>query len=679
MADQAAVPAVANIAPVQQVQSTAGNDAVLQNLAAQLNTPLPSPYTTGVQQRTPNTPTVHPYQDQNTNNRPMSNQAMPMKTAERKNSFAEIGNLIGHAGQNFQDQKNTALKNDITTVMQSKQNVENAQKVQQQAQAVLKDNNASSEAKQQAQTQLQQAQAVMDANKKQLNALLSDPKKQKQLAKAFDISYTDMEQNKTPEIAQALAAKKDIAKNGALNYNNPAELKIAQAAGAAQAPAAAQTPPQPQPGAAAPPQNGAATPAKVPLTITQSFQGKRVPGMLAPGNVNLMARPDIDNGDGSSSSINSMSSEVNGKEVLYPGVGDGKTYPARKLTQAEALDQYQKTHQYLGVFKDATSATAYADTLHADQLKYGNQGQKTPSPKSQTPYADAALAKDMPTMEMNPQYQAALAQKAVAQKQYMAALPSIIKADSASTLANAKAGNAQALAVFKDSNALTKQAMEDADKLKTVNNEIAGRAKVQAMRDSTERADTTARIASLEKIATNRNLTAENIAGIKKNISSDIQTEVNKATTQKNTSHADMLTATNLPKGPERDSAMAIAKANEDSAQRNIDYWQKMMDAKTGTPPPSKPEAKVDGPSGPTLWSTYKVGQGSTLTNARAKELGFGDTNAGASSTDQSATPSAQRTDPTDAEKAAAIKYATEVGPEDDNPHGDEDTDPDKY
>jgi hypothetical protein len=140
-----------------------------------------------------------------------------------------------------------------------------------------------------------------------------------------------------------------------------------------------------------------------------------------------------------------------------------------------------------------------------------------------------------------------------------------------------------------------------------------------------------------------------------------------------------MLTATNLPKGPERDSAMAIAKANEDSAQRNIDYWQKMMDAKTGTPPPSKPEAKVDEPSGPTLWSTYKVGQGSTLTNARAKELGFGDTNVEASSTNQSVTPSAQRTDPTDAEKAAAIKYATEVGPEDDNPHGDEDTDPDKY
>ena len=525
MTDQAAVPAVA------------GNDAVLQNLAAQLNTPLPSPYTTGAQQQAPTVPAVKQFQPQSTNNQPMNNQATSIKNARQKNNFAAIGNFIGQAANMYQEKKNTALKNDITSVMRSKQNVENAQKV-------LSTPGIDDATK-------KQAQAVLDANNKNVDSIFSDSKNRKGLEKAFDISYVDMEKNKTPEVAQALAAKKEVDGAGNLNYNNPGELKVAQAAGATQAPAAAQTQAQPQ--------------------------------------------------------------------------------------------------------------------------------AATPAPKSQTPYADAALAKDMPTMEMNPQYQAALAQKAVAQKQYMAALPSIIKADSASTLANAKAGNAQALAVFKDSNALTKQAMEDADKLKTVNNEIAGRAKVQAMRDSTERADTTARIASQEKIATNRNLTAENIAGIKQNITKDIQTEVNKATTQKNTSHADMLTATNLPKGPERDSAMAIAKANEDSAQRNIDYWQKMMDAKTGTPPPSKPEAKVDEPSGPTLWSTYKVGQGSTLTNARAKELGFGDTNAGASSTNQSVTPSAQRTDPTDAEKAAAIKYATEVGPEDDNPHGDEDTDPDKY
>jgi hypothetical protein len=69
-----------------------------------------------------------------------------------------------------------------------------------------------------------------------------------------------------------------------------------------------------------------------------------------------------------------MSSEIDGKEVLYPGVGDGVTYPARQLTQAEALDQYRKTKKSFGSFKDVGSADAYAKTLHEDQAKYGNTG-----------------------------------------------------------------------------------------------------------------------------------------------------------------------------------------------------------------------------------------------------------------------------------------------------------------
>lgn len=71
-----------------------------------------------------------------------------------------------------------------------------------------------------------------------------------------------------------------------------------------------------------------------------------------------------------------MSSEIDGKEVLYPGVGDGKTYPLRKLTQAEALDQYKKTKQSFGSFDTPEAATAYAQKLHEDQAKYGNTGTK---------------------------------------------------------------------------------------------------------------------------------------------------------------------------------------------------------------------------------------------------------------------------------------------------------------
>ena len=107
--------------------------------------------------------------------------------------------------------------------------------------------------------------------------------------------------------------------------------------------------------------------------VTQSFRGRDVPGMVSPGNVDITQRPNIKNADGSHSSVFSMSSEVDGKEVLYPGVGDGTTYPLRKLTPAEALDQYKKTGKSLGAFKDAASADAYAKTLHEDQAKYGNR------------------------------------------------------------------------------------------------------------------------------------------------------------------------------------------------------------------------------------------------------------------------------------------------------------------
>lgn len=133
------------------------------------------------------------------------------------------------------------------------------------------------------------------------------------------------------------------------------------------------------------PSSSSSTPAaKAPVLITQSYKGKKAPGMVETGNINLTDRPNIDNGDGTHSSTYSMSSEIDGKEVLYPGVGDGKTYPARKLTQDEALDQYQKTKKSFGTFTSPEMATAYANRMHLDQDKFGNKGQKAgaKTPKS---------------------------------------------------------------------------------------------------------------------------------------------------------------------------------------------------------------------------------------------------------------------------------------------------------
>lgn len=149
----------------------------------------------------------------------------------------------------------------------------------------------------------------------------------------------------------------------------------------------------------------AAPPPATPVTITQSFEGKPAPGMVTQGNLDLSKRPNIDNGDGTHSSTFSMSFGTDKGEVLVPGVGDGKTYPARQLRvlytlpdgsqkwavpgnqphnwiaperptpqNNEALNQYQKTGKNFGTFEDEKAADAYGKTLHEDQEKYGHNG-----------------------------------------------------------------------------------------------------------------------------------------------------------------------------------------------------------------------------------------------------------------------------------------------------------------
>lgn len=129
--------------------------------------------------------------------------------------------------------------------------------------------------------------------------------------------------------------------------------------------------------AGVPPAAGSSTsPASAANFVTQSLQGKEVPGLVAQGNLDITKRPNVDNGDGTHSSTFSMSFGTDKGEVLVPGVGDGVTYPLRKLSQQEALDQYRKTGKNFGTFKDPQSATAYAKTLHEDQAKFGNGGDK---------------------------------------------------------------------------------------------------------------------------------------------------------------------------------------------------------------------------------------------------------------------------------------------------------------
>lgn len=96
---------------------------------------------------------------------------------------------------------------------------------------------------------------------------------------------------------------------------------------------------------------------------------KQIRGLLEVGNIDLTKRPIVHNPDGTISTVRSQSFGIDGREVLLPTVSD----TGRILTATQALQQYIETGRHLGIFKDANSATAYANQLHKEQaILYGN-------------------------------------------------------------------------------------------------------------------------------------------------------------------------------------------------------------------------------------------------------------------------------------------------------------------
>jgi len=155
---------------------------------------------------------------------------------------------------------------------------------------------------------------------------------------------------------------------GAEDGNAAAEAERQQRGPAESAP----VPPARQP---SPPIGDAATPPVQPVT---------------PGNIDLNARPVMQNGDGTISTEQSISVGIDGKEVLIPTVSaDGR----RILSEKDAIQQYKRTGKHLGKFNSPEEADAYAQWLHEQQAqRYG--GSTSPDAIAQEMTANMTAAVD---------------------------------------------------------------------------------------------------------------------------------------------------------------------------------------------------------------------------------------------------------------------------------------------
>ncbi len=95
-------------------------------------------------------------------------------------------------------------------------------------------------------------------------------------------------------------------------------------------------------------------------------------GQYGQGNIDLYNRPQYVNGDGSISTVRSISFGTDEGEILIPTIGFGYHGVAVKWTDDEAIDHYYETGEYLGKFATVEEATAYADLLHRQQEAYYN-------------------------------------------------------------------------------------------------------------------------------------------------------------------------------------------------------------------------------------------------------------------------------------------------------------------
>ena len=102
--------------------------------------------------------------------------------------------------------------------------------------------------------------------------------------------------------------------------------------------------------------------------ISRMLDAKDTTGKYGKGNIDLNNRKTVRNDDGSISTEESFSVNIDGQEVLLPTIING-----RRVSEQEAIDHYKQTGEYLGKFNTVEEADAYAEQLHNRQDWYYNR------------------------------------------------------------------------------------------------------------------------------------------------------------------------------------------------------------------------------------------------------------------------------------------------------------------
>lgn len=116
-----------------------------------------------------------------------------------------------------------------------------------------------------------------------------------------------------------------------------------------------------------------------PVKINEPTTSKTDSGaLLRPGNIDLNARPIVRNSDGSYSTVDTATWEVDGKYVNVPTViyVEDETIDGEYISgdwvhvdADKALEHYFETGEHLGIYSDEKSAVRAAEQLHEDQAK----------------------------------------------------------------------------------------------------------------------------------------------------------------------------------------------------------------------------------------------------------------------------------------------------------------------